>query len=490
MDKHAIIKLKLRGDSNRSVANSLGIDRKTVANYWNPYLEKQNALTLNGVDTKKIQSEMVSAPKYNSSNRASRKYTIAMDERLTVILEDEKKKNNLLGQHKQKLSQVQIHKILIDEGFDIGRSTIGNKIRIKLDLHKECFIKQSYAYGDRLEYDFGEVKLIINGVLSKYHMAVLSSPGGEFRWAFLYTNQKKESFMDSHVKFFEMVGGVYKEVVYDNMRNVVKKFIGKTEKQLNEDLIKMSMYYGFDINVTNCFKGNEKGYVEGSVKVIRNYVFALNYKFRTFDDAIEYLNSKLIKLNETSKIEEEKQYLLPYKPKLELANISINKVNKYSFVTVENNFYSVPEYLVAKQVTVKSYYDRIIVFANNNRVCQHKKIDGSNEFSITITHYLNTLIRKPGAIKNSLALKSIPLLKAIYDNHFNSNRKKFIEILIDNKDKTINDILEVFKQYTNISENSLPIDTICSTNNLYTNTKKQLLQYAVLCVRQEDSHAN
>ena len=43
----------------------------------------------------------------------------------------------------------------------------------------------------------------------------------------------------------------------------------KTKKELNEDLVKMSLYYGFDINVTNAFSGNEKGYVEGSVKIFK-----------------------------------------------------------------------------------------------------------------------------------------------------------------------------------------------------------------------------
>jgi len=38
--------------------------------------------------------------------------------------------------------------------------------------------------------------------------------------------------MDSHVRFFSMMGGVYKEVVYDNMKNVVSKFIGRNEKEL------------------------------------------------------------------------------------------------------------------------------------------------------------------------------------------------------------------------------------------------------------------
>ena len=85
---------------------------------------------------------------------------------------------------------------------------------------KECFIRQEYNYSDRLEYDFGEVKLVIDGEVGTYHMAVLSSPAGDFRWAFLYKNQKKEVFMDSHVRFFEMVGGTYKEIVYDGVCQV------------------------------------------------------------------------------------------------------------------------------------------------------------------------------------------------------------------------------------------------------------------------------
>ena len=173
-----------------------------------------------------------------------------------------------------------------------------------------------------------------------------------------------------------------------------------------------------------------------------------------------------MKMNIDSQIEEEKLNLLPYKPKLELANISINRVNKYSFVKVENNFYSVPEYLVERQVSVKSYYDKIIVYSNDSKVCEHKKIDGINELSIDITHYLNTLIKKPGAIKNSVALKSIPQLKAIYDSHFNTNPKKFIELLIDNKEKDMDELINIFEKYIEISNNVVPIDNLKSNNTL------------------------
>ena len=62
---------------------------------------------------------------------------------------------------------------------------------MRKESSKECFVKQVYEYGERLEYDFGEVKLLINGLLEKYYMAVISSPAGNFRWAFLYRNQRR-----------------------------------------------------------------------------------------------------------------------------------------------------------------------------------------------------------------------------------------------------------------------------------------------------------
>ena len=227
------------------------------------------------------------------------------------------------------------------------------------------------------------------------------------------------------------------------MRNVVSKFIGKNEKELNEDLVKMSIYYSFDINVTNAFSGNEKGYVEGSVKYLRNKIFAENYKFPSEDSVIEYMESRLMKLNENSKIEEEKRNLKPTKPPLELANIRKSLVNKYSFVQIENNFYSVPEYLVGLNVTSKIYYNKILIYSNNEFVCEHKKIDGVKKISADIRHYLKTLTFKPEALKNSYVLKSNPKLKSIFDKYYTNNPKKFIEVISNNKEENINKTINI-----------------------------------------------
>lgn len=478
LDKAAIIKLKEKGLSNRGVARELGIDKKTVNKYWNEYknnLKKLNETT-DSKEIAQIQENITSAPKYNSENRIRRKVTPEFLNALEKILEDEEKKVKVLGTHKQALTKQQIYELLKKQGFSLSYSTVVLEIKRIKNSGKECFIRQDYEFGDRLEYDFGEVKLVVNGITKKYYIAVLSSPAGNFRWCYLYDNCKKDVFLDSHVRFFKMLGGVWKEVVYDNMRNVVSKFIGKNEKELNEDLVKMSLYYGFDINVTNAFSGNEKGYVEGSVKYLRNKIFAENYKFNSEEAAIEYMESQLMKLNENSKIEEEKKKLKIAKPPLELAEIRKSFVNKYSFVQIENNFYSVPEYLVGLSVTSKIYYNKILIYSNNEFVCEHKKLDGTKKISANIRHYLKTLTFKPGALKNSYVLKSNPKLKSIFDKYYTNNPKKFIDIILKNKEKSDVELEEILITYSNnLVENTRYNNNINNLTRIQTSMYNQIM---------------
>ena len=74
--------------------------------------------------------------------------------------------------------------------------------------------------------------------------------------------KEKKNFLDSLIAFFEEIEGVPKTVVFDNMRNVVSKFVYGGAKEYTEDILKISNYYGFKIVTTNPRRGNEKGHVE------------------------------------------------------------------------------------------------------------------------------------------------------------------------------------------------------------------------------------
>jgi hypothetical protein len=133
-------------------------------------------------------------------------------------------------------------------------------------------------------------------------------------------------------------------------------------------------------------------------------------------------------------------------------------------------------------VTAKIYYDKILIFSNNHFVCEHKKIDGLHEISIDIRHYLDSFIKKPGALKNSLALKSIPQLKSIYNNHFNKNSKEFIEVVRKNKGKSLNELIEVLAEYKNSPINIIKFEQAKNNIELNNITRAQTSKYNEICI--------
>ena len=480
LNRGIIIGLKQAGISNREIARRTGHDRGVVSQIWSEYCSQVARLSEPGADVRAVQAEMTTERVYPQRERRRTKYTEELDERLQEIVAAERRKDRKLGEgHKQNLSNKQIYEILEGEGYDISRGTVNRELARLRRRSSEVYIRQSYDLGDRLEYDFGEVRLDCGEGVKAYHMAVMSSPGGGFRWAYLYTNEKKGVFLDSHVKFFEMMGGCHKEVVYDNMRNVVKKFIGRNEKELNDELVQMAAYYGYRINVTNCFSGNEKGHVEGSVKIIRNQIFTQNYTFASLDEAREYLHSQLCKHNEDSLMEEEKAHLLPYKPPLELALVSEHTVNSYGMVCVDTCFYSVPEYMGGHKVYVKKYHEEIRIYSADQLLCKHKRIFGNGNMQVDIRHYLDTLLKKPGAVRNSVALKSIPRLKAIFDTYYSQTPKKFIEIFRENDSATIDELIAVFDEKTRQPQR-VAMDTLGPSARADVSARAGMAKYASL----------
>jgi len=94
-------------------------------------------------------------------------------------------------------------------------------------------------------------------------------------------------------------------------------------------------------------------------------------------------------------------------------------------------------------VTVRNYIKDVIIYAGMNEVCRHKKKDGYGEMSVNIFHYLDTLAKKPGALRNSKALRSEADLKAVFDSYYTNDARKFIDILRTNQDKPMDEITRI-----------------------------------------------
>jgi len=141
-------------------------------------------------------------------------------------------------------------------------------------------------------------------------MPVFTTAKGNYRYADLYHNGKTESFLDSHANFFEEVGGVHKEIVYDNTRVAVAKFIGLTEKEPTEELLKLSIYYGFAFRFCNICKANENALIESFFKTLKAEEVYL-WEYETYNDAIERIPYFIDDVYNTKRLHSSLGYLPP-----------------------------------------------------------------------------------------------------------------------------------------------------------------------------------
>ncbi len=228
-------------------------------------------------------------------------------------------------------------------------------------------------------------------------------------------------------------------MVYDNSRVMVAKFVGRSEKEPSEALLKLSIYYGFSFRFTNTYQAHEKGHVERSVEYVRRKIFSKRDEFSSVEEARQYFRIGLKELNSKPRLKEksayeilkeEKDYLLPLPPRYDTARIVEARADKYSCITVDGNHYSVPDHLVGKFIFTKIYPDKIICYYNQKKIAWHQRRYGAQQWSIDINHYLMTLKLKPGALKRSTAFSQLkPRLKGIYQKYYQGQEKSFIGLL-------------------------------------------------------------
>ena len=446
--KNDILSKHRQNMSNREIAKELGISKDTV----NKYVKQSKDIMrkINETDDEqlivKLQNELVSKP-LRKSVSIKKVFSNELERRFYELLNEDENKNKLLGElNKQKVTAALLHRKLKSEGFMVGITTIQLEFNNYKNRNKEAFIKQSYDPGYRAEYDFHEIKVLIDGKLRRIYQATITLPSSGYIYVKHYENQGMESFLDSIISFFCHIGGVPKTMVFDNMRNVVRKFIYRGQKEYTEDLIKLSNYYGFKIITTNPRSGNEKGSVEKGGKTARGELFTFNYQFSSVDELRDYASSQITNLNykhnEKYSLEQKKLMTLP-KVKYELGRIQTSIVNNESLISIDGNYYSVPDNYVSKSVYSNVYINNLSVYNEKHElIASHNKKVGKGEYSINILHFTSTFTKKPGALLNSLALKQAPkVYQTLFHKYFTTNIKDYIKMIKEKDIYELNEIL-------------------------------------------------
>jgi len=313
-------------------------------------------------------------------------------------------------------------RLVAEYGAQVAESTVRAYVaQVHFELDNTLAVvtvPQTHGPGEEAECDFGEFAAWIDGVLVKCWMFCLrlSHSGRGFHVAFCH--QAQEAFFEGHVLAFEHLGGVPGLIRYDNLKPAVVKVLFGRDRLENERFIALRSHYGYDSFY--CLPGidgsHEKGGVEGEVGRFRRRHLVPVPKVASMAELNELLaagdriddDRHIARRADTvgQAAAAEAAWLAPL-PEVAFDAVAILpdvKVDTKGRICVRQSFYSVPVSLARRRIVVRLGASALEALVDGRVVARHDRSLHKGTEDLVLDHYLEILVRKPGAMPGSTAL--------------------------------------------------------------------------------------
>jgi hypothetical protein len=293
-----------------------------------------------------------------------------------------------------------------DRGLDAGLTGL------------DGFVPQVREPGAGAEVDFGDVSVELGGQLTRCFMFAfrLSCSGkGVHR---VYASQAQEAFLEGHVTAFEVTGGVpWRQIRYDNLSPAVAKVLAGRSRTETTRWLAFRAHYGFE--AFYCQPGaegaHEKGGIEGEIGRFRRRWFVpvpkagslaeLNARLAEADAAEDarHVAGRASSIGADFAAERGRLLRLPPEP-FATAAVLWPRADRYARISVGKCRYSVPARLIGSRVRVMLSANELRVFDGPALAAVHPRLIAAGDERLELDHYLEILLRKPGALPGSAAL--------------------------------------------------------------------------------------
>lgn len=328
---------------------------------------------------------------------------------------------DLVAPRKQRHTARRVWRRLVDEhGVQVAETTVRDHVRKRRrDLGLtvgEVFVPQVHAPGRTAEVDWGEADVDLAGARTRVHLFYMRSCFSGAAFTMASPVESQQAFLEGHALAFDWFGGVFCEVRYDNLGSAVKKVLRGRRRVETDRFIALRSHYLFDsIFTTPGIEGaHEKGGVEGEVgRFRRNHlvpvpaVESIGQLNRLLIDACGSDLSRRIAGRPVTVAEQlaaERPLLRALPAPFDATETATVRVDAKALVTVRQNRYSVPVALAGLRVSVAIGASEIRVTHRDREVARHERLHGKYRTRATLDHYLELLVRKPGALARSLPL--------------------------------------------------------------------------------------
>ncbi len=282
----------------------------------------------------------------------------------------------------------------------------------------QAFVPQTHEPGAQAEVDFADLWIDLGGVRTKCFLFTLrlSFSGKSVHRAF--STQGQEAFLEGHQHAFEVLGGTPVEHIrYDNLKAAVSRLLFGRNRVESAGWVTFRSHYGFD--AFYCHPGlegaHEKGGVEGEGgRFRRNHLVPvpqvasmaeLNERLVGYDlaDDARRIGDRTMSVGAHFALEASLLRRLPGEF-FETGLTLTPRVDRYARVTVRQCHYSVPARLIGHRVRVVLRASELVVFEGRKQVAAHERAVIRGAQCLVLDHYLEVLVRKPGALPGATAL--------------------------------------------------------------------------------------
>lgn len=385
-----------QGVAIREISRRLGISRNTVRRY------------LRGAEP----------GVYKRQEARPRPVADRIQSRVRELLEAERSQG---VPRKQRLNAARIHRVLREEGLEASERTVRSVFRdVRRQLRdplESVFLPLAYEPGEDAQVDFmeGEVDDVTEGRV-KRDVLIVRCCYSKLAYRYAAPNQTREALFEGLIQAFEFLGGVPKNLWFDNLSPVVKKVLQGRTRELQKAFESFQAHYGFRAQFCRPGKGNEKGGVETEVKWTRSEVFTPipvvdgRAGLQTRLDELTEQDAGRIPKGQRHSIGElwkhERHSLLPLPEKrYEAANTRLATVTNYSWVQSGTNFYSVPTDLGEKFVTIKLLAEEVVLLHDGQEIARHARSYGRGRMALKLEHYLPLLERKHRGLDRTVPMR-------------------------------------------------------------------------------------
>jgi transposase len=353
-----------KGLTKKATAQRLGLDRKTVAKYWEGPID----------DLKK--------PRYEERSKLTDPYVKYITNRLDEWPE---------------LTAERIYREIRSQGYAGSKRTVR---RCVAGLRKKTYREYKPVEtipGEQAQVDWGHCgKIDVDGRQLSLYAFAFSLSWSRVRYVEFITSLNMATFFGCMHRALEYVGGVPREIVFDNAKTVVSERVGGVVRY-NENLLWLAASYGFSPKACWINDPESKGKVESNIKYVKqDFHYACSYT------GLEDLNAQArqwcdevanVKIHGTTgdipfrRLAEEKHYLQSLVITEPLFVVEGRKATKTQLISIDGNKYSVPVQFARKQVKYHRFEDRIELLDGEAVIETIELVAGKGKSIVQDRHY-------------------------------------------------------------------------------------------------------